>query len=266
MYIEHEMIFGRVLDKALEEIFDWSFSEDHPLNQCTTDVQEHVKVASNLARQERYDEAIAELTKASEKDPHYIGTRVRTMKYLSKDERPLLGLLIGGGVLVLTKDAKPQSQVWDMASGVALDLFKQTNHTREIREALAFANKATRLAPDDILSGWNRVEVLLNYAAHTKKEGNVEEANKLLDLAKGAVESILDLGRNRRSNTYRYWPRLVEDAKKVFPEVNGGVLSSLICAKSMKVLRTTRRPSPLQTPQPLPVSVVSTGSVLLALR
>lgn len=215
---EFDAIIGLMQDKAVQKILDWRFSEDHPLNQCTAEVQEHVKLASKLAGQGRYGEAVEELTKASEKDPLYIGVRVRTMKYLIKDERPLLGLLVGGGVLVLTDDETSRSQVWDMASGVALANFERSQDTKCIAEALNFASAATRLTPEDILSNWNRVEILLLYANKLREEENSEQSRRLINLAKGAAESILESGRHGQSNAARYWPRLVQDATRVFPE------------------------------------------------
>ena len=218
MEAEYDALIGSIQDKAVEKILDWAFSDDHPLNQCTDEVKGHVKHASTLAAQGRYGEALEELARASDKDPQYVGARVRAMKYLIKDERPLLGLLIGGGVLVLANDEKSQNQVWDLASGVALDVFKQTQERKYLAEALNFADAATRLAPDDVLSNWNRVEILLLYSKNMREEGQTEQADRLEKLAKGALEAILDTGKNHRGNASRYWSRLIDDAGTILPE------------------------------------------------
>lgn len=219
MNLDNSAILDTVLNLAIEKLLEWQFSSTgHPLDKCGADVQAHIQKASTLARQERYDEAIEELTFASEKEPHYVGPRVRTMKYLIKDNKPLLALLIGGGVLVLEKDSKIKGQVWDMAGGVALDLFEQSKHTKLIDEALTFANNATRLDPEDILSHWNRIEILLVYARQMEKEKKTQESGKYYILAKRALEKVIDIAKRDKEIANKYWIRLVADAHRVFPD------------------------------------------------
>ena len=219
MNLDNSAILDTVLNKAVEKLLDWQFSSTgHPLEHCNAEVQAHIQKASTLATQKRYDEAIQELTFASEKEPRYVGPRVRTMKYLIKDNKPLLGMLIGGGVLVLEKDPKTKGQVWDMASGVALGVFEQSKLTQYIDEALTFANNATRLDPEHILSNWNRIEILLVYARQMEKEKKTEESDKYYDLAKRALERLIDIAKRNKEVAHRYWSRLVADANRIFPD------------------------------------------------
>ena len=219
MNIDHGVILDTVLSKAVDRLLDWPLaSTRHPLAHCTAEVRGHIQLASELAKQERYDEAIEELTKASDKDPNYVGSRVRAMKYLIRDEKPLLGLLIGGGVLVLDKDLSARSQVWDMASGVALQVFKQTAFPQYIDEALTFSNNATRLSPQDILCNWNRIEVLLVHAEEKKKVGNLNGWKNSQEQAKKALLNLLFLGRKGGTTVQMYWPKILADAERIFPE------------------------------------------------
>ena len=219
MNIDNCVIFDAVLNEAVEKLLDWQFSSTgHPLENCSADVQAHIQKASELAKQERYDEAIQELAYVSEKEPNYVGPRVRAMKYIIKDNKPLLGMLIGGGALVLEKDPKIKAQVWDMAGGVALDVFHQTKLTQYIDEALTFSNNATRLDPNHILSNWNRIEILLVYARQMEKEEKMQESGKYYDLAKRALEKVIDIAKGDNEVANRYWSRLVADARRVFPD------------------------------------------------
>ena len=218
MHDLYSQYLNDVLDEALNTILNWSFSQDHPLEQCSPVVKEHVRKASHLADQKRYNEAIDELTKASEKDPKYVGTHVRTMKYLIEDDKPLVALVMCGSALSRSEDVKVHTQALDMASGVAMDFFKKSCDTRDIEQALFLANQATGLAPEDIVSAWNRVEVLIIFEEHRRKGGEEKEADKLQVLAKAGVEHILGLGKNLERDIYGHWPRMLEYAKEAFPE------------------------------------------------
>ena len=218
MHDVYNQYLNGVLNDALNMILDWSFPEEHPLEQCSDEVKEHVKKASQFAKQKRYDEAIEELTKASEKEPNYVGTYVRTMKYLIDDDKPLVALVMCGSALSRSNDAKIHSQALDMASEVAMDCFEKSRNTDDIEQALIFADQATSAAPEDIVSAWNRVEVLLKFEEHRRESGEEKEADKLQERAKAGIEHILELGRKLEQDEFGHWHRMRDNAKEQFPE------------------------------------------------
>ncbi|XOF34731.1 MAG: hypothetical protein ACL93V_05430 [Candidatus Electrothrix sp. YB6] len=217
--MNHDKVYGVILNKSIEKILTWSFAKDHPLEKCGAEVKKIIQESANLAKQGRYEEAIESLEEATEKDPSYVGSRVRTMKYLIETDQPFQALLVAGGVLVLSDDEKPRSQVWDMASGIAFDFFINTNNIFHAEEAEAFANEATKLSPDDIVCAWNRLNILLAIYKFYKKNDNKEDAGRYMSLSKKACDHILDFAKNNSGNTVIYWLRILEDAKNIFPNL-----------------------------------------------
>lgn len=214
-----EEISADLLATAVEKILTWSVEKDHPLNKCKKDVRTLVAEASRLAQEKRYDEAVDVLQKAAAADPKYVGSRVRMMKYLLSAERPIHALLVGGSALLLTGDARTQSQIYDMASGVGLDAFKRGGDAQfpYLVDALSLADKATRLAPENIVFAWNRLEIQLRLAEAEAQRGNQERCSRLLESAQAATADLVHRGRVGGELVSRYWRRLVDDAQDVFP-------------------------------------------------
>ena len=259
MHDVYNQYLNGVLNDALNMILDWSFPEEHPLEQCSDEVKEHVKKASQFAKQKRYDEAIEELTKASEKEPNYVGTYVRTMKYLIDDDKPLVALVMCGSALSRSNDAKIHSQALDMASEVAMDCFEKV----AIRMIL---NKLSSLR---IKQHQRRLKISCppgtewkSYSNLRNTEGKAEKKKKPTSCRKGQRQESSTSwiwGENSNKTNSGTGIECVITPRSNSPKMSGGWVSFPGYVRSMKGLRRIRTGLSLPTSQLPQVTVIPTG-------
>lgn len=147
-----------LLAKTAEQLLTALDEPETPVSRCSGAVRALVSEGAQYAKAGNYEEAARKFHEAADRDPSFVGARVKLIKLYKAAGQDLQALVLGGFALAIATDPQSRSEIYSYMGSISLDLFKITRSPAHGEQAVHFYRTARREKSDDIVPAWNLVD------------------------------------------------------------------------------------------------------------
>ena len=196
--------------RAATHLWDAIVDKEHNLSNCSEETKEILNRGIEQIKDERYEDAISSFEEAAKLDPTNISPKLRLMKVYKAQDADLTALVVGGGALNLATEPRSRAQIFNFLGEISTDIFQLSKFSPHITQAISFYDESIDENQEDVLPKWNRAKAYVLYQEH---ETDTEIKKIASHRAKISIDAVIRMGKERKGNSMKCWPKLIDDAE-----------------------------------------------------